>query len=405
MRSLYTLTFLFISLFTFAQEQTVSVGANYVNETFYNLTTMEVTSAPASEWDIAFNVTSFGSSILTNGGAGVNLYPYPDGDISNWDDLTSADIDAWTVEHNSNTDWNIGAFDHGAEGFDVGWGIYNTITHVITGDDLSVIQLPNGDLKKIAIESLATGVYTFKYANLDGSDEVQTTISKVDYAGKNFAYYSITNNEAVDREPFSADWDLLFTKYARPNDYYPVSGVLSNFGVEVQQVSNTPVDDAEYNENLFLSDINIIGYDWKEFNFETFAYDVEEDLTYFVKKANGNVYKIVFTAFGGSSTGDYVFNSEMVGTVSIDELTQESAFSIYPNPATSEFNILADGFESDNYQIIVKDLNGKVVAQEQRLIGEGFSVTPINVSDLSNGMYMVNITNGKQVVTKKLMVN
>ena len=41
---------------------------------------------------------------------------------------------------------------------------------------------------------LANDEYTFKYADLDGSNEINSSVSKLNYSDKNFIYYSIDQN-------------------------------------------------------------------------------------------------------------------------------------------------------------------------------------------------------------------
>ncbi|CAN1497015.1 Secretion system C-terminal sorting domain [Flavobacteriaceae bacterium] len=78
-----------------------------------------------------------------------------------------------------------------------------------------------------------------------------------------------------------------------------------------------------------------------------------------------------------------------------------SKFSVSPNPAndfisvTNSDNILVSG-------ISITDLNGRIVKQNSYT---NVSDIQVNVSDLSSGMYMMNITSDKGSVTKKIVKN
>jgi hypothetical protein len=78
-----------------------------------------------------------------------------------------------------------------------------------------------------------------------------------------------------------------------------------------------------------------------------------------------------------------------------------SKFSVSPNPAndfisvTNSDNILVSG-------ISITDLNGRVVKQ---ISYTNVSDIQVNVSDLSSGMYMMNITSDKGSLTKKIVKN
>ena len=227
-----------------ATTDTVSLGTGYTNQLWYSLPNNEQGTAPKNNWDLMFDVSGFGSSIHINSITGTQLWRYTAADTSGWPTLDTAGIDGWTPLYNSDTSWIFGAFDKGmvfSNPNDLGWGVYNSITHIVTGDSLYVIKLASGAYKKLWIQSLASGNYNFKYANIDGSSQQSGTIVKSAYSGKNFAYFSLQSNMALDREPASANWDLLFTQYTAfiPSPY-TVAGVLLNVGVTAAQANGIP---------------------------------------------------------------------------------------------------------------------------------------------------------------------
>ena len=60
---------------------------------------------------------------------------------------------------------------------------------------------------------------------------------------------------------------------------------------------------------LFQSKINVIGADWKNFDQANNRWSLVDSTAYFIKTANGKIYKIIFTGFGGSANtivGKYV---------------------------------------------------------------------------------------------------
>lgn len=77
----------------------------------------------------------------------------------------------------------------------------------------------------------------------------------------------------------------------------------------------------------------------------------------------------------------------------------DDILTIYPNPVSNEMNIRSGNFQYNKIEII--DIMGKTVlcrltASEPEL------VIPI---DLSNGMYIVKISNDKQFQLKKILIN
>ena len=296
-----------------------------------------------TNWDLAFDLSGFGASIRTNEHIGTEVYVYPNG--TDWANVDTTGM-AWNTFHNSETTWAIGALDQSnnpSDPFDLGWGTYNPVTHQITGDSIHIIKLASGDYKKLMIESLASGVYSFKHADLNGANEVSNTVTKGNYTDKNFAYYSITNDVVIDREPANNTWDIVFTKYVGelgPGTYYGVTGVLSNNGVHVREANGVDPSTANYYDYTVDSVINVIGWDWKSFNMSTFSYDIAPDLSYLVEDQSGDIWHIVFTKFEGSMTGKVVFSKELISSASIDPLQDITSFGIYPNPAGDQTTLV-----------------------------------------------------------------
>ncbi|MBK7944009.1 MAG: T9SS type A sorting domain-containing protein [Flavobacteriales bacterium] len=259
------------------------------------------------------------------------------------------------------------------------------------------MQLQGGAWKKFKVDGFtaATNSFAFTWANLDGSDEQSGSLLRSAYPGKNFGYYNLATNTAVDLEPAAATWDLLFTKYigfvTQPfPSMYPVAGVLQNREVEALQVDGVPTADATYWGGTFSADINIIGFDWKNFNQGTFQWEYAQDRTYFVKDRVGDIYKLVFTAYGGSANGNMTFNQELVGQASIDEAGRSSALVIAPNPASNTATLIIAA-EANAAQLTIVDLNGRVAMQQQLTGLNGLVQRPIDVSALPAGLFIVRV--------------
>lgn len=181
---------------------------------YYSLENGTVDTAVMNNWDIAFTTEIYSVSILANTASDVELYTYTLGNIDDWATMDTTGM-TWTRMFNSLETFEEGAFSFNALGHpDYGWGIYGGMG-LITGDSLFVIKTIAGVYKKLSIirKVFIENRWEFKYANLDGTDEQFLTINAGEYDTKNFIYYSIDSQAIVDREPATADWDLLFTKY------------------------------------------------------------------------------------------------------------------------------------------------------------------------------------------------
>lgn len=406
-------SFLILTLINFnvlAQTQTISLQPSYTNQSFFSLENGEVANLANTDWDLAFSTATMSSSIRINGGMGTELYLYPLGDTTDWNSFNSSNISSWLPTHNSDTNWFLGAFDKNSTSmFDMGWGMYSMITHFVTGDSLYAIKTVGGNWKKLWIQQLANDEYSFKYANLDGSNEINTTVQKTNYTDKNFVYFSLDQNVILDREPISQDWDITFTKYITPVQgmAYGVTGVLSNDGVHVAQADNIPDPNSynDYSQHPMMTEINSIGYDWKSFDMSTFSYSVEPYRCYFVKDLQDKVWRIIFTSFEGSSTGNIEFNAqEMTSSTSISQLQSDiSTFEIYPNPITDNNLTVVFDNSSSISELNIFDVTGKNIYNEI-FNSKGFQAKSINLLNLNNGVYIVSLSSKGSIFQKKLVV-
>jgi len=289
----------------------LSMGATYANDVYYRLSDGLTTQVPRTNWDIAFSVPAREAAILINSTSGVVLKAFPVAEGWLWETpIDTAGYYTWTSLTNSDTTWTEGAFNANATGHpNYGWGIYNEMTHNLTGSSLYIIKTRNGSFKKIWIENKqsADQKYTFRCADLDGSMEMSHTIN---CAGKtnNFVYYSIDTQAEVVREPATDKWDLLFTKYIDNTIHYTVTGVLQNSGVKALESTDIDPASTSFPSTGFNTAISTIGSDWKTFDMDTFVYNIDDTRVFFVKDQDGKIYRIRFTSFEGSSTGDLSFD-------------------------------------------------------------------------------------------------
>ncbi len=400
---------LLIALGAAAQtEVTVTTGAGNATQTFYSLVNGVQSSIALADWDLAFEINAFNSSILVNTNKGLIVYETPVG-VPDWATLTTADVENWTRLQNSEVNWSAGALTNGnnlaePDGLDLGWGEYNMSTHTVAGTKVYVID-DAGSFRKLRINSLATSTYSFTYADLDGSNENTAALVKTAFGGKNFGYFSFATGGTLDLEPAASTWDLLFTKYvsiilAPEPTPYPVAGVLQNKDVLAMQVDGVPTNDATWSSAELDSSINIIGSDWKIFNNSTFTYDYAENRTYFVQDRSFNIWKLIFTNYGGSSTGDITFTQELVSSVGMEELATPELV-VYPNPSRGGVLNMVIGREVRNGQLSIIDRAGKLVKQENVTGSGALSAVPVDLAGVQPGLYIARLNaEGKSFSTR-----
>ena len=366
----------------------VVLGEGNANMSFYSLANGELAQVPLADWHIALDVRPMGATARINGGLGLKLYPY--GSLADWDNV---DLTTWLPGdpyRNEQTDWSYGAFSQGGDGmFDFGWGVYDVLTHVVTSDVMYLVQLPDETWKKIALLSLSSGVYDLQFANIDGTDFFNVSVNKTDYDGQLFAYCNLLTGAVEDLEP-AEPWDIAFFTYedeVAPGTYYPVTGGLIHPNVTVQQSEGLadPFLDGSYSFDSFSFETNAIGHDWKSF-VPGQGYAIESERCYFVADSYGDVWRLVFTGFGGSATGEITFGLLEAGTIanSITEAPAE-AVRLYPNPLASGQPLTVSIERATRVRIFAA--TGSQIIDEQ-LVG----LVQLNLPELTSGLYIVEMT-------------
>lgn len=407
----FTLIFsiLLVATFTTGQVEMVSVGENYTLQTFYSLSTGESTTIPSDSWDIAFTAQGVqDAGIMINesaplSGTSNQLFVAP---TQNWEDIigeTEIFVDSVAI-YNPEENWTEGAFNSIKDPmspFDYGWGAYNPQSHVIEGSKIFVVKLRNSKFIKLQITDLTSGVYNFRYANLDGTDEKTGSVSKNDANGP-VVFFSLINNTIINVQ---SDYDLIFLRYSTPLDDgtgnfidYIVMGTLLAPGVEAVKVTGIDpenISESDY-ENDYSDDPRTIGHDWKYFDF-TSGWSVDFNRTHFIKTKSGDKYQITFYDFEGSSTGTTTFNKSLIFSTSTEENILDNAVAqIYPNP-TSDF-ITFDLKNNSNANMTIVDASGRTLSTQMVTDKE-----TVFIGDLPKGLYHIIVSTERDVYPIKLI--
>jgi len=277
-----------------------------------------------------------------------------------------------------------------------------------------ILKYGNGDLYKFFIEDYFSG-YTFKYAKWNGSAWGTTQTKTIANGSDNayFNYFSFATGEKIENlEPAKDAWDLMFTRYWTFYNgimMYLMSGTIQSPNVTVAYVkpeTQSTATNTLPTTNAFKKEITTIGHSWKGTSgFTPIAY---EDVVYYVKEGN-KYYRMYFTSNGGATTGNMYFKyKDITGELSVADFGKKGTFGIYPNPTKEDkkVNILFDVKEaaSKNGNIEVFDFSGKKVYETSIINQSGFSTQEVDLNKLSTGTYLVKITYGGQIETKKLIV-
>ncbi|WP_343784811.1 T9SS type A sorting domain-containing protein [Wandonia haliotis] len=402
-KSIFSLILLASTQVMAQQNESVSMGAGYANHIWYSLENGETETSAKDNWHLAFQVSPYGVSIRNNRSVDMEVWKYPSQGTADWATLDTTGMSAtWSAVYNSDSDWEIGAFNQLPSGsYNYGWGSYNTVSHAVEGDQLYVIKLPDDSYRKVWFVSRISGEYIFKIATLDNTTDVEKTFSNTSGVADNalFGYYDIINDQFVNREADASNWDFVFMQYnAEIYGAYGnqrVAGVLQHPDVEVARVDlDNPGDSYDASSLVYVTEVNAIGYDWKSLNYQTFQWEIPDTILYVIKAQNGDYWELQFTDFGGTANGNISFTKRKVGSASIGE-NEEGFFSIYPNPASGFVTLTHDNSEAFNVSIY--STSGQLKKSEQIEGGSGLNATTISLDGLEAGIYFVNIIANNQI--------
>ena len=395
----------------FGQIDQVSTGPSYSQQAYYKISTGEVTQVSNEAWDIAFSsqglqdagVLINESSSFMSSSLNVYLSSQTDWSVPITDSASYVEADRLL---NPKDNWTQGAFNtlqRSPSPFDYGWGSYDPMTNQVTGDRIFVIQLRDLSFIKFQIQQLSGIDYTFRYADLDGANESTVTITKNGDPDSPLIHFSFDTGDIVD---VPSDYDLVFQRYITPlpdgtgdTIDYTVTGVLLSQGTEaVAAVGVDPmtVDEAEYKDQ-YSPKLETIGHQWKIFDFQS-GWLVDADKAYFVKTNEGEIYKIVFLDFEGSSTGVTTFEKTLVRLSTSTQNIEDLDIAVYPNPTSDFLNVTT---AEEDLQVLLYDAQGRLVYTQTK---EGTS-QQIDLTSFDSGVYNL-ILRGKDVfVTQAIIVN
>ena len=182
----------------------VSLGADRTQQVYYSLQTGHVRETSLDDWELAFSLNQRSATVRCNH-VRVTLYSLPEGTS------LSSDASEWALLNDRTASWYTSAFSSDAGRHpDYGWGRYDGAT-VLGHDRLYVLEWPGETRRALRIDRLEGNTYHFYVgAASDGgtvpAPNTAVSLNKLDYPGKNFAYYSFGDGVVKDLEPPADSW-------------------------------------------------------------------------------------------------------------------------------------------------------------------------------------------------------
>jgi Secretion system C-terminal sorting domain len=418
MKRLLTALLCAIAFSTFAQNDSVSLGAGAKNMVFYSLATHAKTYAANDDWHIAFSaryingftypLTSIAAAVRINEAFGLKVFRSPNQRLAQWASFDTTGWHGWQQMHNPDTTWNIGAFNINrdtADQFNYGWGEYNGSDHNIYSDSsLYLIQLPDGSFKKFAILTLVYDTaFNVQYADLNGATTNLQIVKAPVNALRNFYYVNLNTNAILDKEPNLSDWDFTVLRYN--NTVYDSTnttqdiGIFSNDADNINLATGVAAQQNCYSGGNLSNLMNAIGKSWRN----TASDSIYPDQSYFII-GPASTYKFTVTGFGGAASGNLFFSESTCATAGIAALSNISNLSIYPVPASDHIHISFQSTTEGETTLQLVDMTGRSMLSQTQTTLIGENSTSLNTASLSAGDYILSITTETAKVNRLLTI-
>ena len=107
--------------------------------------------------------------------------------------------------------------------------------------------------------------------------------------------------------------------------------------------------------------------------------------------------------FFTTSTPMVRLNLDPNSVVGINEIDNNTSFSVYPNPSTGDFNINLTSKNAEMLTLTVNNIVGQTVMTKQVRVA-GQTNETISLAGFDKGVYFLTIDNNKEKQTVKLIV-
>jgi len=98
-------------------------------------------------------------------------------------------------------------------------------------------------------------------------------------------------------------------------------------------------------------------------------------------------------------------NPTSINNISVENSESINEFSIFPNPATDEFAIRYNTTSLEKVEILISDINGKILFSETRDFSQIENTVKLNTRGIANGIYLIQFNANDKTEAQKLIIN
>lgn len=270
--------------------ETLVVGSDYNDQLYYSLENQEtVLLSNRESWDLAFETGADGFRVWMNSAlmGGMKVLS-----STNFVDVTT----------DNTTSWGYDAFTMNPDSTFIGdWRVDTDKMYLLfRGNNTSGVSLGK---YKFKILSVTPTEYTIEYCKLDQTVPTQVTVTKNDdYSFSLFSFATGTQISTGIPPKTSFDFVLRTFTYVYPDGmpYLVLGCMLNNYNTKAVKFHSDNFAGITYEDALakeYKSNVDVIGFDWKTYNFDTYLYTVNTSSVFIIKNQNNRYFKFRFLDF------------------------------------------------------------------------------------------------------------
>jgi Secretion system C-terminal sorting domain len=120
-------------------------------------------------------------------------------------------------------------------------------------------------------------------------------------------------------------------------------------------------------------------------------------------QAGQGTYVIIYNYTGPNGCSNIAKDTLFVNAcVGLDELTNDVSLNVYPNPNTGIFTLELNTANAIDATVTIMSIDSKIVYSE-KVSGSGIISQSININDLANGIYYLQVTTKDAIKTYKVL--
>jgi hypothetical protein len=225
----------------------------------------------------------------------------------------------------------------------------------------------------------STSSYLVNFYGIDAGKTVEMMFNKIDFSSNT---------------GYGLKFDYAYAQYSSENDRLQIN-ISDDCGATWTTVWDKSGDNLKTTAPVGSGNFFPDATQWASANVDLSAYDGKTGVIVSFKAISDYGNNLYFDNIN-------VYNSTTVG---IEAPVANNSVSVYPNPAENQFNINLELADNSNVSYsIINNIGQTVLSADLGNLSAGNQIQKINISELAQGIYMVQVNVNGTITTKKLTV-